>query len=263
MGTMDDIVRLKQEIRKEKGLPEWVEPKDTPSSIWQVLQPQFPDRIPVVDPLDEDLDGSASVCSEESEASRRLPWKPKARQNDIELYLRTCRQKFLGYQLDGDSTTMVGLPDSIQEGVKILQAHLYVSLGDLSLRHQDKMCNTAKRNRIPQSYHPPAEAMYRAMLPKMEDYIIALLKVLLASASTPLAKAIKTSGALNVLADVLPEDANPVEPQRLQKDLSRHKEIITKAVSASLLLLLKHFRLNHVYQVHKIVLILCNSDNSG
>lgn len=35
---------------------------------------------------------------------------------------------------------------------------------------------------------------------------------------------------------------------KLGIDVSRHKEIIVKAVSAILLLLLKHFKLNHVYQ---------------
>lgn len=31
-------------------------------------------------------------------------------------------------------------------------------------------------------------------------------------------------------------------------DSDRHKEIVVKAVSAILLLLLKHFKLNHIYQ---------------
>jgi hypothetical protein len=36
---------------------------------------------------------------------------------------------------------------------------------------------------------------------------------------------------------------------KLGVDVNRHKEIIVKAISAILLLLLKHFKLNHVYQV--------------
>ena len=36
---------------------------------------------------------------------------------------------------------------------------------------------------------------------------------------------------------------------KLGIDVNRHKEIIVKAISALLLLLLKHFKLNHVYQV--------------
>lgn len=35
---------------------------------------------------------------------------------------------------------------------------------------------------------------------------------------------------------------------KLGIDVNRHKEIIVKAVSAILLLYLKHFKINHVYQ---------------
>ena len=35
---------------------------------------------------------------------------------------------------------------------------------------------------------------------------------------------------------------------KLGIDVNRHKEIIVKAVSGVLLLLLKHFKVNHVYQ---------------
>lgn len=39
-----------------------------------------------------------------------------------------------------------------------------------------------------------------------------------------------------------------LQSMKLGIDVSRHKEIIVKAVSAILLLLLKHFKLSHVYQ---------------
>jgi len=39
-----------------------------------------------------------------------------------------------------------------------------------------------------------------------------------------------------------------LQSMQLGIDVNRHKEIIVKAVSAILLLLLKHFKLNHVYQ---------------
>ncbi len=40
-----------------------------------------------------------------------------------------------------------------------------------------------------------------------------------------------------------------LQSMKLGVDVNRHKEIIVKAISALLLLLLKHFKLNHVYQV--------------
>ncbi len=39
---------------------------------------------------------------------------------------------------------------------------------------------------------------------------------------------------------------------KLGIDVNRHKEIIIKAVSAILLLLLKHYKINHVYQFEYI-----------
>lgn len=36
---------------------------------------------------------------------------------------------------------------------------------------------------------------------------------------------------------------------KLGIDVNRHKEVIVKAIAALLLLLLKHFKLNHIYQV--------------
>lgn len=39
-----------------------------------------------------------------------------------------------------------------------------------------------------------------------------------------------------------------MQSMKLGIDINRHKEIIVKAVSGILLLLLKHFKVNHVYQ---------------
>lgn len=76
--------------------------------------------------------------------------------------------------------------------------------------------------------------------------MIALLKILLAAAPTSKAK----TDSINILADVLPEEmpTTVLQSMKLGVDVNRHKEIIVKAISAVLLLLLKHFKLNHIYQ---------------
>ena len=76
--------------------------------------------------------------------------------------------------------------------------------------------------------------------------MISLLKILLAAAPTSKAK----TESINIMADVLPEDIQMTITQstKLGIDVNRHKEIIVKAVSAILLLYLKHFKINHVYQ---------------
>jgi len=67
-------------------------------------------------------------------------------------------------------------------------------------------------------------------------------------AAAPTSKA-KTD-SINIVTDVLPEEMpmTVVQSLKLGIDVNRHKEIIVKAVSAILLLLLKHFRINHIYQ---------------
>lgn len=49
-----------------------------------------------------------------------LPWTPKVRQKDIDSFLDTTRVKFVGFQLQGDRTSLAGLPQPIHEGVKVL-----------------------------------------------------------------------------------------------------------------------------------------------
>uniref|UniRef100_A0A8D0MI62 Striatin-interacting protein 1 n=1 Tax=Sus scrofa TaxID=9823 RepID=A0A8D0MI62_PIG len=126
-----------------------------------------------------------------------LPWAPKVREKDIEMFLESSRSKFIGYTLGSDTNTVVGLPRPIHESIKTLKQ-------------------------------------------------IALLKILLAAAPTSKAK----TDSINILADVLPEEmpTTVLQSMKLGVDVNRHKEVIVKAISAVLLLLLKHFKLNHVYQ---------------
>lgn len=48
----------------------------------------------------------------------------------------------------------------------------------------------------------PTEILYQAMLPNLPQYMIALLKILLAAAPTSKAK----TDSINIVADVLPEE---------------------------------------------------------
>ncbi|CAH3112858.1 unnamed protein product [Pocillopora meandrina] len=77
---------------------------------------------------------------------------------------------------------------------------------------------------------------------------IAILKILLAAAPTAKPK----TESINILADVFPQDMPSVSSvltsMKLGIDVNRHKEIIVKAISAILFLLLKHYKMNHIYQ---------------
>ncbi|MFH4974115.1 hypothetical protein AB6A40_000824 [Gnathostoma spinigerum] len=191
-----------------------------------------------------------------------LPWKPKVRGEDIEAFLQHERLKFFDYELPDDSTTVFGLPAPIHGSVDALRRHIYISLGELQAKREKDL------NRYPFSIKETeidmnaTEKLYQMMLPNLSQYVIALLKVLLNAAPSSKVK----NDAINILCDVLtPEtDNNEVlsnsincdvsitnvleQSVRVAIDVNRHKEIMVKAASSILILLMKHFRLNHIYQ---------------
>uniref|UniRef100_A0A6I8NHW5 Striatin interacting protein 2 n=1 Tax=Ornithorhynchus anatinus TaxID=9258 RepID=A0A6I8NHW5_ORNAN len=175
-----------------------------------------------------------------------LPWAPKVRQKDIEHFLEMSRNKFIGFTLGQDTDTLVGLPRPIHESVKTLKQHKYVSISDVQIKNEEaleKCPMSLGEEKVPET---PCEVLYQAMLHSLPQYMIALLKILLAAAPTSKAK----TDSINILADVLPEEMpiTVLQSMKLGIDVNRHKEIIVKSISALLLLLLKHFKLNHIYQ---------------
>ncbi|XP_076759867.1 striatin interacting protein isoform X1 [Xylocopa sonorina] len=175
-----------------------------------------------------------------------LPWTPKVRQKDVDTFLEVSRLKFVGYNLEGDRQSLAGLPQPILEGVNTLKRHMYTSLAEVQIQKEEQMLrNPVSTPRFP-IRQTPTEIVYHAILPFVPQYMIALLKILLAAAPTSKAKTDST----NIMADVLPGQMpmTVFQSMKLGIDVNRHKEIIVKAVSAILLLLLKHFKLNHIYQ---------------
>jgi hypothetical protein len=84
--------------------------------------------------------------------------------------------------------------------------------------------------------------------------MIALLKILLAAAPTSKAK----TDSINIMTDVLPEEMpmTVMQSMKLGIDVNRHKEIIVKAVSGILLLLLKHFKVRFISFVIRVLDVL-------
>ncbi|CAK9819050.1 Striatin-interacting protein 1 [Anthophora plagiata] len=178
--------------------------------------------------------------------AKGLPWTPKVRQKDVDTFLEVSRLKFFGYNLEGDRESSAGLPQPILESLNTLKRHMYTSLAEVQIQKEEQMLKrpiSTPRFPIRQT---PTEIVYHAILPLVPQYMIALLKILLAAAPTSKAKTDST----NIMADVLPGQMpmTVFQSMKLGIDVNRHKEIIVKAVSAILLLLLKHFKLNHIYQ---------------
>jgi len=177
---------------------------------------------------------------------KALPWTPKVRPKDLDQFLDTTRLKFVGFMLPNDRVSLAGLPQPIHEGVRVLKEHMYLSLTEIQIQREEDINRNPVSKGVEDLVLTPSEILYQAMLPNLPQYMIALLKILLAAAPTSKAK----TDSINIMADVLPEEMpmTVLQSMKLGIDVNRHKEILVKAVAAILLLLLKHLKLNHVYQ---------------
>uniref|UniRef100_A0A8C4H5K0 Striatin interacting protein 2 n=1 Tax=Dicentrarchus labrax TaxID=13489 RepID=A0A8C4H5K0_DICLA len=214
-----DTYNERDPFKNDDARDEEEDPEDTDSGIEGEVDPLDRDVIIQPPPPPPPL----RPPTERVNFPKGLPWAPKVRlTKDIEHFLETSRNKFIGFTLGNDIDTLVGLPRPIHESVKTLK------------QGEEEVEET------------PTEMLYLGMLPNLSQYVIALLKLLLAAAPTSKAK----TDSINILADVLPEEMpiTVLQSMKLGIDVNRHKEIIVKAISALLLLLLKHFKLNHIYQ---------------
>ncbi|NWU72980.1 STRP1 protein, partial [Pterocles burchelli] len=136
-----------------------------------------------------------------------LPWAPKVREKDIEMFLESSRSKFIGYTLGSDTNTVVGLPRPIHESIRTLKLHKYTSIAEVQVHMEDEYLRSPLSGGEEEVEQVPAEILYQGLLPSLPQYMIALLKILLAAAPTSKAK----TDSINILADVLPEEM-PVQP---------------------------------------------------
>ncbi|KAJ9479176.1 Factor arrest protein 11 [Pseudozyma hubeiensis] len=99
------------------------------------------------------------------------------------------------------------------------------------------------------------DQLYRAVLPQLQSSVIVLLKLLLATVTS-----INTNSAhAAAIAEGAPIDEAP-PPTLEDVDVARHREILTKAVSAILLLCLKWFKASHVMKFNYLSQVLVDSN---
>ena len=265
LGGMQELGNWKKELRVKAGLPaEYKNPKygraislsnpafDPPTTI------ERKSRDELISALQEDSGAIASTPSESSSGiirpkgnSKGLEFRPKVRIHDVEAFIENSRAKFSCFEsADMGANDLAGLPDPIKESIEVLRAHVYTPLSDIQIKEEEQLESKLAGKPLEEVTLPErsseAENLYKILLPNLPQYMIALLKVLLAAAPTSKAR----SDSLNILVDVMPQEIpnSIIESTQLTLDISRHKEIIVKAISAILLLLLKHFKVNHIYQ---------------
>ena len=260
MGGVEELTALKEERREATGLPP-VFAEVKPSRPLILPTPAYDPReqMPGVPKTNRWLSQySDSDSISECSGGKGLDFRPKARKKDVEAYIEQCRSKYGCFDSGEPGKELAGLPEPIQESIKVLRQHIYVPLSDIQVAMEEELKKKHSLSPSPglsQVREPETvtserdnstEKLYRILLPNLPQYMIALLKVLLAAAPTSRAR----NDSLNILVDVLPPEApaSIIESTQVTVDINRHKEIIVKAVSATLLLLLKHFKVNHIYQ---------------
>ena len=253
MGGVEQISELKKKVRVEHDLPPSF-PECKPSRPLVLPTAAYDPRGVAADPLQlgkplpqfSDTDSIGESVS----GGRPLEFRPKARKRDVELFIESCRTKFGCFETGDSDYNFTGLPDPIQESIRVLQDHIYIPLSDVQIAQEEELEKqrliSLQKDVKPPVRDNPTESLYKLLLPNLPQYMIALLKVLLAAAPTSRSR----NDSLNILIDVLPPEApaNIVESTQVSLDINRHKEIIVKAISATLFLLLKHLKVNHIYQ---------------
>ncbi|KAJ3840755.1 hypothetical protein F5878DRAFT_52130 [Lentinula raphanica] len=99
------------------------------------------------------------------------------------------------------------------------------------------------------------EQVYSSVLPVLSGWVLVLLKLLLATSSAG------PNGVQIQPGVASPPPSEPSPPQTLDEiDVTRHREITSKAVSAILLTLLKWFKVSHVMKFHHLGQLLLDTN---
>ena len=258
LGGLADVECMKKKVRAEAGLPPSFEvPKDVKPVILpvsgDVLHSGYTASFEQTrrEVLATTLQNCGNSTDGSQPARKGLEFSPKVRKDEVDAYIEACVDKFGSFAASDPNSKTAGLPGPTKESIEVLKRHIYTPLSDLQIKQEDEL---ETKHRTSFGVEPPklpvrdtpAEKLYSFLVTNLPQYMISLLKVLLAASPTTKAK----SDSLNILVDVLPveEPATVIESSQLNLDIQRHKEVIVKGVSAILLLLLKHFKLNHIYQ---------------
>uniref|UniRef100_A0A3Q4I9I1 Striatin interacting protein 2 n=1 Tax=Neolamprologus brichardi TaxID=32507 RepID=A0A3Q4I9I1_NEOBR len=191
-----DTYNERDPFKNDDARDEEEDPEDTDSGIEGEVDPLDRDVIIQPPPPPPPL----RPPTERVNFPKGLPWAPKV-EKDIEHFLETSRNKFIGFTL-GDTETLVGLPRPIHESVKTLKQHKYMSIAEVQIKREEELQQCPLTLGEEEVEDTAAEMLYLGMLPNLSQYVIALLKLLLAAAPTSKAK----TDSINILADVLPEE---------------------------------------------------------
>uniref|UniRef100_A0A8D9F989 Striatin-interacting protein 1 n=1 Tax=Cacopsylla melanoneura TaxID=428564 RepID=A0A8D9F989_9HEMI len=202
-----------------------------------------------------------------------LPWKPKIDERELIMYVKYLRFKYFGLDLESsDVDSLFGLPEPLQEGIKILKDNLYTPLSTVQLKQEERLNRYFMTATDSIRSESPVESFYAATWRELRQYVITLLKLMLAATPLSVEKdkylnidaeidAKIVYGALNhMLLELDPTMWNSCRAETIGSDIKRHKDIMVKAISSIVLLLLKHYKLSHILQFEYLGSCLMNGN---
>ncbi|KAL6309627.1 hypothetical protein BKA93DRAFT_814558 [Sparassis latifolia] len=146
------------------------------------------------------------------------------------------------------------LPDIVRLDAMIAEAEASVAKAESSndrKKAQQRKEDLMRLRRV--------EQIYSAVLPVLSGWVLVLLKLLLATVSA--ATAPPPSAASAGFPPGVPSPLEPAPIPSLDEiDVTRHREITSKAVSAILLLTLKWFKVSHVMKFHHLGQLLLDTN---
>nr|CDI53470.1 conserved hypothetical protein [Melanopsichium pennsylvanicum 4] len=159
------------------------------------------------------------------------------------------------FKVKGEATYehLVEIEEDIEAELRAVEAdHMFAALDNS--RHTELIDQLAQK-RADVRRLQRVDQLYRAVLPQLQSSVIVLLKLLLATVTS-----INTNSAhAAAIAEGAAIDEAP-PPTLEDVDVARHREILTKAVSAILLLCLKWFKASHVMKFNYLSQVLVDSN---
>lgn len=159
------------------------------------------------------------------------------------------------FKVKGEATYehLVEIEEDIEAELRAVEAdHMLAALDNP--RHTELIDQLAQK-RADVRRLQRVDQLYRAVLPQLQSSVIVLLKLLLATVTS-----INTNSAhAAAIAEGAAIDEAP-PPTLEDVDVARHREILTKAVSAILLLCLKWFKASHVMKFNYLSQVLVDSN---
>ena len=191
--------------------------------------------------------------------------EPKVSQECLDKFNLDLSTKFQGYYDQGADT--IGPTPALQQALAVLESRLYVPLSE----HQAKVEAAAEATAVetldpfaePLSRPPatPIDALYGQIVWSLGRYAVSLLKILgFCTLPVKTGTASKFTSEVGAAPGGPSGKASPLQVAQDAEDTTRLKEVTTKAITSALLLMLKHFRTQHVYQFETLSTALVDGD---